>query len=147
MIQQAGVEDISRLTPLGDEFFREASLPGPFDAGVFTAYWVGLIESGAGAIFFSEDASGPTAAIGGVCLPDFNTGHVVAVEMFWFCTKAARSMTSIRLVNAYEQWASGRGAQRVCMVHLATDRANELRAFYARRGYRPLECYYWKDLE
>jgi hypothetical protein len=146
VIELASLTDIPAVAELGEPFFREASAPGKFDRQSFIAAWNGLIGSGVGSVHIVRKDDRVTAAFGGVCITDFNTGDPVAMEMFWFADPADRSIENLRLLRRFEEWAAAAGAKRVCMVHLKSINAERLERYYEKRGYVPLETYYWKDL-
>jgi hypothetical protein len=146
VIDRAITADIPAVAALGGPFFAEASVPGEFNEDSFVTAWVNLMDSGIGAIHVVRREGRITAAIGGVCIVDFNTGDPVAMEMFWFADQSERSIENLRLLQRFEEWGRSCGAKRACMVHLKSINADRLKRFYERRGYTPLETYYWRNL-
>lgn len=148
----AGVEEVTAINlpevmQLGQSFFDEGKLPGAFDPEIAGATWAALIQSGAGVILALRNNTGQmVGALGAIVFPDINDGKLVATEAFWYVLPGERHGGGLRLLHAFEEWAAARGAARLIMVHLLTLMPEKLAALYARRGYRPIETHYVKEL-
>lgn len=66
-----------------------------------------------------------------------------AKETVWFISPAARGKSAFQMLDAYEEWARGRGCNTIGMASLAK---NDVSGLYARRGYAPAETHFLKAL-
>lgn len=92
-----------------------------------------MIESGSGAIIVSD-----AGFIGGVISPAYcDPKWLIAVELFWWAESGG-----LRLLRAFEDWASEMGASEIRMTSLASlPRADKL---LRCRSYAPTEISYQK---
>lgn len=145
-IKQIEAHDVPALAPLGQRFFDEFNLPGQFSKEKFVLGWQRLIRSGSGVVLALTTPDGRIlATIGCAVSDDLNTGDRMAVEMFFYALPEARGH-SIKLLPAMEEAARGRGCKRIWMIHLENDRSEGMKKLYERKGYRPQEHLYTKEL-
>lgn len=64
-------------------------------------------------------------------------------ETVWFIADNARGRGSLRMLDAYEDWARSLGCVYACMASLAI---NDVSRIYTRRGYAPVETHFMKAL-
>jgi GNAT superfamily N-acetyltransferase len=132
---------------IGDSFFNECELPGSFKLDVWKFNWAQLLTHNFGAMWVGMKSGVPAGFIGGILAPDINNGDIVASETFWYVLPKFRGSTiGVRLVNHFEVWARDMKAARIIMAHLADSMPEALKEFYERRGYRPRETSWIKDL-
>jgi len=82
--------------------------------------------------------------IGGVLTPLwFSPGAVLATELFWYSEDPKEGRA---LREAFEEWASDRGAAAVQMSAQANERERALRRIMSGAGYHPTEVSFWKAL-
>lgn len=106
-----------------------------------------FILDGTGAMLILEDDSG--RMIGGLgCLkaPDLHYPRTFAVETFWYVAPEHRGQ-GVRLLDAFEDWASRHGCAYTAMIHLSDSMPDRLEAFYKSRGYALVEKHYVRNLE
>lgn len=146
VIRQARVSDLDRLLSLGEMFYTEAGLPGKFSPESFISNWSMFINGNMGAIFLLEEDELIIAGIGGVRFPDSASGRVQAQELFWFVHPDHRrdGMGEVLLIE-FERWARDVACQSVVMAALE-GLSNGVEELYLRRGYRPLERLYIKEV-
>lgn len=138
--------DLEDALALGPAFYAEAGLPGRFDQGTAVRTWSQLIKGGAGMVAMLIEHGEVVGTIGGILHPDINDGALVASEAFWFVAPEARGRGGLALLDEYERWAREVGASRVSMVHLFSLKPAPLARLYERRGYRPVEVHYIKEI-
>jgi GNAT superfamily N-acetyltransferase len=138
--------DLEDALALGPEFYAEAGLPGRFHQGTAVRTWAQLIKAGTGMVAVLGEPGCVVGAVGGLLYPDLNDGALVAAEAFWFVSPGARGRGALALLDEYEAWAREAGAARLSMVHLVSLNADRLARLYARRGYRPVEVHYIKEI-
>jgi len=136
---------LEELAKLGAGFYTEGQLPGSFKPEVFVRTWQALLASEAAVCFALEQQGELCGALGAIIYPDPNDGAMVATEMFWYVIPEHRRH-GLRLLKAFEQWASERQARRLCMVHLTRLSPDRLQKLYHARGYRHVESHYLKEI-
>lgn len=145
MVRPITVYELAEVAKMGPAFFAESGVPGEFIPEVFTVKWASLIEQGLGFILglFREDKL--VGAFGAIVAEDLNDAKLVANECFWFVSPEARGR-GFELLISYEEEARKRGAVRCSMIHLLSLQADRLAELYIRRGYKPIETSYFKEL-
>ncbi len=97
-----------------------------------------LIENPDGILICDDDGM-----IGGLCHPHpFNISTKVGQELFWY----SEGDTGLALLDAAEAKAKEIGAKFWSMICEETMRPKVVGRLYERRGYRPLEHSYIKEL-
>ena len=141
-------ELITQLTPLGEEFFLEAKLPGVFNPKHMFSVLRTMMDMKAGAFWVSHgDNNEVTGAIAGTLYPDFLTGDMIAIENFWFVSKPYRiTSVGIRLYNRYEIWAEDSGADRIHVGLIAGLNEDTIEKWYDKRGFTKLEIIYKRSV-
>jgi GNAT superfamily N-acetyltransferase len=150
MIYQITEKEISNpeFVRLARSFYEGSGLPGSFRQAHFIKSWNQFFELGVGAIWVcaEKDLSAIYGAIGGLIHPDLYDGALVAQELFWFVESKAGFKASIQLYEQLEHWAKIRGAIRLNMACVCNKHMASLRRFYEKRGFRPVDVSYFKDL-
>jgi GNAT superfamily N-acetyltransferase len=82
--------------------------------------------------------------ISGIMFEDMSTGELCCMEFFWFVDPNERGSIGIRLLDALESEARKRGAVRVLMAHLASEKTAKFEKLYERRGYELKEQVFYK---
>lgn len=136
MIREAVAGDIPRIVEMGREFHALSPWRAvPFDPEAVAAFAARLIEGGV--ILISD-----TGMLGGVLSPlYFNPAHAIAVEMFWWAKGGGGALR-----EAFEAWASERGAWAGQMGVLGNEHAEAMGQMLQRHGYRLVESGYMKEL-
>ena len=128
----------------GEKFFKEGRLPGSFKPEVFKANWVALIRGGFGKIWLLEECKG---GLGVLVTKDINDGDTIITEAFWYVLPELRGgLLGLRLYCAMEEYAKQVKASRILMIHYHATMDYRLPKFYEKRGYRPIETHYVKEL-
>src|SRR5262245_8932243 len=139
MIRAMTPEELPKIIPGAYSFFREANLPGQFDAEHCIRTWERFLQTDVGVLGWQAAAQSQAIdAIGGVIYPNAFTGQLHAMEMFWYVLPGQRSI-GLKLLRWFEGQALARGARRIIMVCLHNLNRDKIGAFYQRIGYAPLE--------
>lgn len=150
MIQAIKLEDLKSLAEaqiLGESFFKECGLPGSFKHEAFIHNWTLFLSTNIGAMWAFVKNDKVVGLLGAILSPDMNDGELVAMETFWYVhPKHRNSIESVKLLMVFELWAQKIGAKRIMMAHLLSSMPKKLASYYERRGYRPLEINYVKEL-
>lgn len=67
-----------------------------------------------------------------------------AKETVWYVSECARGRGSIKMLDAYEQWARDQDCDVIGMASLST---NDVSKLYERKGYAPAETHFVKNLK
>lgn len=96
-------------------------------------------------IFCGEPGKG---LIMGIVYPYFaNPNIIIAQELGWWVEPEYRKSTlAYRLINSFEQEAKNRGAHKIIMICLHTQKPTEIGRLYVKKGYKPLEYSFIKGV-
>ena len=144
MIRAISTTELEQLFPLCDGFSASSSFVS-YKKQIFLRTWYHLIETGLGLILVSVKNARFTGMIGGMRAPDPNTGELVATEFFWFVDPNHRG-EGIQLLDEFEAWAKDEGCKKIIMVYLLDSTPDKVRRVYERRGYKPVEVHYIKEI-
>lgn len=133
MIREATEADIPRLLGFARRFHEAAQQPFGFDEAATDAFIAGLIEQPHSVVLI-----GDAGMIGGALVPAYcQPAWVMAVELAWWAER-----DGLRLLRAFEEWATDNAASEVRMTSLAAlPRAD---AILRRKGYGAAEISYRK---
>lgn len=146
MIRLLTVYDLPLASQMGPKFYAEGKIPGEFIPEVFVASWTTLIERGIGFIVGLFEESRLCGCLGAAVTKCLNSGKLIANEMFWFIQSESRGH-GLRMLQAYEDESKKRGATRCSMALISSLQPEVLGKIYERRGYRPFEIAYTKELK
>lgn len=142
MIREATQADIPALLLIGEKFAARAQLAEHvgYDSDSLATTLGHMIASDDGIVLVTDDGSG---AAGGFLHPHpFNLNVRVGQELFWW-SEAGHGGA---LFDALETEARAKGAKYWSMITLEAIRPEATGKLYQRRGYRPLEHSYIKEL-
>jgi hypothetical protein len=146
-IRPIKAHEIHLCVPFGEAFHAELHLAGEFIPECFVTNWLMFLASDHAVILGLWKDGALIGGLGGMLAPDLYDGRLYAQEFFWFIGKDHRSGTgALRLLRAFEQWATARHATELRMVHLVGEQADDLDAFYKKLGYATVEVGYRKPL-
>ncbi|MQA65039.1 MAG: hypothetical protein GEU76_03925 [Alphaproteobacteria bacterium] len=144
-IRPATDADLPRIMALGRQFYEASNTPEfPWD----DATCIELLRHMriAGILIVSEHDGEVSGVIGGLLTPfPYDKNTIVASEMFWWVTPAARRV-GFPLLEAFEDEAKLRGARLGAMSLVQDMRGDLLTKLYQRRGYRLYERSFLKVL-
>lgn len=164
VIRLATPEDLPEMAKLASLFLKEANLPqsSRFNLQHWVSQWEKFLSSkvGVALIAVKSVAASHTprqtdariarseiiGGIGGFLSDDVFDASRTLTEAFWFLHPDHRGgRLGLRLLDAFEGWARLNDCARIWMIHL-TGFNSRLGIYYARKGYSPVETYYFKDL-
>lgn len=139
MIREVTADDIPMVLDIGRRFHAFSPWSDRPFSDAATVEMIGKMSASPDAVVFTNG----TGILGGVLSPIYFGGGLIAQELFWFADKNGRE-----LLDAFEDWARGKGAAGVLMISLAIDERTDTRmqAIYERRGYALRERNFYKDL-
>lgn len=148
MIRAATVRDIQEIATLGELFHGQAGWGDVFaynveDCATSLKTFLGLENF----ICLVADTGRIVGMAAGVVSPVyFNHGHLSGEELFWWVSDKAPQMTGLRLLDALEEAARGKGCDSWQMKSIARLGGERMGKVYERRGYRASEHSYIKRL-
>lgn len=133
---------------LAQSFYKDSGFPGTFSQAHFIASWQKFYELNMGRIWVSAEVDLKTihGAIGVLIHPDIYDGELVAQELFWYVESQAGFKAALELFYNLEHWVKTKGAKRLNMACVCNKHMVSLRRFYEKRGFRPIDLSYYKDL-
>jgi len=149
-IVQATENDIPTIVEFARKFHQVSPFQdSPFSPEMVELFCQTLLTNGINnAILLLSVAEGePTGMlIASAQEMSFSTDRF-AVELAWWVEPEYRnSPAAQRLIEVYEYWAKKVGCTHVMMSSLSIDNQKILDRWYSRRGYRPTENHYTKEL-
>ena len=136
MIREANTTDSNACVAMGLEFLEMAGFE-PVEEKVEDTI-NSLIDSQS--LLVSGDPA--IGMIGGIIYPHYFNNEIIAQELFWWVSPLHRG-SGIKLLDAFEDWAKERGADKVMMISLEK---NDVSGIYEKRGYHALEHTYERQL-
>jgi len=138
-VREATPEDFDAILQIGKRFHEFSPWRDrPFSEDATRDMLHRLVDSEDAVLFWNG-----SGILGGLVAPIYFGGGTVAQELFWFADANGRE-----LLDAFEAWASQKGAAGVLMISLSLDERTDARMdrLYKRRNYRLRERNYYKDL-
>ena len=149
-VRVATIADIPAYMDLAAAFVATTPVSHiiPFDREGTTAFVTASLDNPNMLVLVAEEANTIIGITGALAYPMyFNPGKLVAQELWWYLTPAARGgSTSKLLFQTIENWAKDIGAEAMFMIALADARVDTMAKVYKRSGYAPVERTYVKGL-
>jgi len=142
-IRKLGHTDFLPTINLIDKFFEESL--AEFGSTVDTDFIAGLFTKVRETSFVAVKDKEVVGLLAGQIVTDTLSGEATYAELMWFVLKEHRSCGA-RLLKFVEDWVKEKGMKRMMMVHMCNGKEDQLREFYKRLGYRPMEVHYIKEL-
>lgn len=138
-VRYAVFEDRFAMVRMGMEFLAASGLPLPVDPVHMEATAKAHMAGGDKVAFILDVDGGKHGMLLALVAPSPIAPVRIADEVvFW--TDPDHRGHGRELLDAYEQWAAGRGADVIAM-HAPNDRVGKL---YARRGYERADATYYR---
>lgn len=142
MIRQAEKSDLDELVALGSRFFR-ASPHSELMAVLDSDIRDGLSNVLDGGVVFVSELDGKLVGMcaGAMTTLWFAKSIPVACEFAWWVDQEHRKGASgLKLLMAFEAWATRQGAKFICMTDLMTDgKRSDNKDLFLKLGYRAME--------
>lgn len=146
-IESLTITTLHGVREIGHAFASEVAHPGGFNYEAFEKHWGPVLETGIGELYAIRDGRKIVAILGCAFVPDCFSGMLTACEQFWYVLPEYRGASIAgRLFNAFENEAIRRGCKKIIMARLETPQAEQLDALYIKRGYRPVEKTFGKEI-
>ena len=142
--------DMEGLLELGRQFHEYAEL-GKWGMGyervLFADVLVGFMTNENCCLIVADVEGKVVGTIAGMTIPWFmDIRQINAQEMWWYVDPEFRGTVGPELLNWFELWAKKRGAKVICLAGFYEKRLAALERLYGRRGYKPMEVHFVKEL-
>lgn len=120
----------------------------PFDEGTFSALTRRLMARPDAVLLVAEDESGVCGMAAALCYPHWwNRYHLTGQELLWWVDEAKRrTRAGTLLFSGLEDWVRHKGLRTFLTAAAISFTPDSVRRFYKRRGYRPNEVIYTKEM-
>jgi GNAT superfamily N-acetyltransferase len=146
-IEKLNDRNLADVSAIGYAFVNEVNHPGGFSYEAFERHWSPTLTFRIGEIFAIRDNGKVVAILGCAFVPECFSGLLTACEQFWYVLPEYRNAgLASQLFDAFEAEAKHRGCKKLIMAHLETPEAEKLHALYLKRGYRPVEKTFGKEI-
>ena len=135
MIRPGTIKDFGAVERMLHDF--HAAKAGQFDAALYDRlhfrglYRVLMSDPKRGLVVISEVEGEPVGVLLAVATISAFAPIIATEELMWWVDPTARGRDTLRMLDAYEEWADSLGAKIVGLSHFG-DRAPKS---YARRGF------------
>lgn len=143
-IRLLSAPEIPLLLPLARAFYGEGNLSGKLNDLHAVKTFQEHVERGSG--FVLAGGIPIRGMIAGILFRDLATADLCCMEYFWYVDASARGSLGVRLLDAWEREASRRGAKRMMMAHMHSEKTAQFTGLYERRGYRMKEQIFVKEV-
>lgn len=147
-IRQATETDVIDLAILGKQFVKESQneLLGWDTKKVYDSLFDAIQREDFG-IFVLCNGDEVVGMLIGFVAPCFFSKVIQAAEIAWYVDPDHRgSRKVLEMLDLYEEWAENHGAVVANLVNLNVLKADKVAKIYKRKGYRPVENTFVKEL-
>lgn len=148
MIRTANIEDIPRMVELGAMFHGSTAIKDviPYDPLSMATMIISMIGDPSRVVLVLEKDGLIVGGIGGFCEPIyFNKSFLSAQQLFWFVDPAHRSLKSLKLLDAFCDWADGIGAEITWTAAKIDVNHAGMCKMLARKRFKQLDTTFFKE--
>lgn len=148
-IRRATTDDVDALMRMGHNFIAYGKHDSMSIDGWELASQIMAVLQSPNMVVFVGEMNGRVEGmiVGAITSLWFAPSRRMAVELAWWVEEPARmSPMAIRLVRAYEQWATDSGAQFIAMSSLESKSGPDVASMLARLGYAKAETTHIKEV-
>jgi GNAT superfamily N-acetyltransferase len=150
IVRNAIAEDLPRYLPLAQAFHAASPMHGviPFDVNGFSNFFLQAVQNSNLGVWLAEDDGVVIGITGALFYPMyFSPTSMVVQELWWWLTPESRGKGAGQaMYKTIESWAAAKGAVALFMIALEDERANKMANLYARKGFRPMERTYIREV-
>jgi len=150
IVRSAIAEDLPRYLPLGQAFHAASPMHGviPFDVDGYSDFYLRAMLDPTVGVWLAEDEGAVIGIAGALFYPMyFSPTSMVVQELWWWLTPEARGKGAGQaMYKTIESWAIAKGAVALFMIALEDERADKMASLYARKGFRPMERTYIREV-
>lgn len=150
IIRDATEDDLPEYIKLGRMFHQSCPLSDvvAFDDEGFSEFYRAAIENENIGIWVAED----DGKIVGICSAIaygmyFNPSSIVVQELWWWISPDSRGAgAGAAMFKRIEQWAAEKNASALFMIALNNDDSDKVCDIYTRKGFRPMERTFFREV-
>jgi hypothetical protein len=117
-----------------------------FDKRPFEQSWGNFISSEIGLVLALETKEHEViGAFGGMIYANPNSGNMTASQVFWFMHPEKRG-PGANLLSEFEAIARDMGCTQIFTTNIINRRSGRMSKMFRRKGYRPIEIHWAKEL-
>ena len=150
IVRSAIAEDLPRYLPLAQAFHAASPMHGviPFDNEGYSDFYLRAMLDPTVGVWLAEDEGAVIGIAGALFYPMyFSPTSMVVQELWWWLTPEARGKGAGQaMYKTIESWAIAKGAVALFMIALEDERADKMASLYARKGFRPMERTYIREV-
>ena len=120
----------------------------PFDTEGFSNFFLHAVQNPDIGVWLAEDDGEIIGIAGALFYPMyFSPSNMVVQELWWWLTPEARGKGAGQaMYDMIESWAIAKNATALFMIALEDDDAEKMASLYTRKGFRPMERTYIKEV-
>jgi GNAT superfamily N-acetyltransferase len=150
IVRNAIAEDLPRYLPLAQAFHAASPMHGviAFDVDGYSDFYLRAINDPAMGVWLAEEDGVVIGITGALFYPMyFSPTNMVVQELWWWLTPEARGKGAGQaMYKTIESWATAKGATALFMIALEDERAGTMANLYGRKGFRPVERTFLKEV-
>jgi GNAT superfamily N-acetyltransferase len=150
IVRNAIAEDLPRYAPLAQTFHAASPMRDviPFDPEGYTNFFLQAVQSPDVGLWLAEENGNIIGIAGALFYPMyFSPSNMVVQELWWWLTPEARGKGAGQaMYDMIESWAIAKNATAIFMIALEDERADKMANVYARKGFRPMERTFMKEV-
>lgn len=150
IVRNAIAEDLPRYLPLGQAFHAASPMREiiPFDPEGYAEFFLQAIHNPNMGVWLAEENNNIVGIAGALFYPMyFSPSSMVAQELWWWLNPETRGRGAGQaMYSVIESWAIAKGATALFMIALENERVDSMASLYARKGFRPLERTFIKEV-
>ena len=150
IVRDATEDDLSDYIRMGRLFHQSCPLNNTieFDDEGFSEFYRAALENDSLGVWVAED----DGEIVGICSAIaygmyFNPSSIVVQEMWWWTSSDVRGKgAGSAMFKHLEQWATEKNASALFMIALQNDDSDRVCDIYTRKGFRPMERTFFREV-
>jgi len=143
IVRNAIAEDFPRYLPLAQAFYAASPVNGviPFDDEGYANFFLQAVQNPSMGVWLAEDDGKIVGIAGALLYPMyFSPSSMVVQELWWWLTPQVRGKGAGKaMYDMIESWAIANNATALFMIALEDDRVGKMANLYTRKGFRPME--------
>ena len=150
IVRRATAADLPEYVVLGRRFHAASpvSTAIPFDPEGFGIFYLNALQNPDAGLWLAEQDGKMIGGAGAIIYPMFfSPSNFVVQELWWWLEPEARGTGAGKMMyQAIEDWAVENEAKAMFMLALEDTNVSKMANLYARKGYKPMERTFIKEV-
>ncbi len=150
IVRNATAYDFAEYLPLAHAFHAASPIRNviPFDDEGYADFFLSAVENPDIGVWLAEDDGKMVGIAGALAYPMyFSPATTVVQELWWWLTPEARGKGAGQaMYRTIESWATTKSATALFMIALEDERVGKMANLYARKGFRPMERTFMREV-